>query len=67
MRRTNHTGTVVPVFRTADSSEFVFARLARIVRKKVEESYIGLDEMFLRPVRAACVTGYKRAREGVGS
>jgi hypothetical protein len=55
------------------TSEFVFARLARMVCKEDTEGYTGSGGMSLRPVRTARILalvrsrGYKRVREGEGS
>jgi hypothetical protein len=55
------------------TSEFVFARLDRMVCKEDTELYIGSGGICLRPIRTArvpaliCSRGYKRTREGTGS
>jgi hypothetical protein len=52
------------------TSEFVFARLARMVCKRDTRVYTGSGRRYLRPVRAArvlalvCSRDYKRSREG---
>jgi hypothetical protein len=55
------------------TSEFVFARLARMVYKKDTMVYTGSGGMSLHQVRAAhvlalvCIRGYKLSREGMRS
>jgi hypothetical protein len=55
------------------TSEFVLARLARMVCKKDTMVYTSSGEMSLRPVQAArvlalvCSRGHKRLREGMDS